>query len=220
MFDPRIFRNSAIQHYLSREGESAPVPLRIAPAWTWWFFWVISVAVILAFTLAIFLKVDVQAVGSGVIRIAGGARSLTVQISGRVARVNGVPGQKVKPGELILELESAEVQAQLFEAERAFSQYEQITRNARVGLDRLAEIQIREAVNRQEIQKDQLHSQEASIHLFERKLAATEELGRYGLVSSMSVDSAREELAQAKRSVNNARQSELAGEQEVASLRG
>lgn len=218
MFDPKLFRHSAIQHYFDREREGVPVPLRIAPAWTWWLFWVLASSMLMALVLSVVLKIEVQGTGRGVFHIAGGARTLVIQTTGRVNRVAAYPGQRVAPGDLLLELDSAPIQSQLMEADRALAQSEQLTRPAQAGLDHLAEAQIKEALRRQEAQKEQLESQKQSVGLFERKFTATEKLGVHGLVSAINVEEAREALAQAKRSVNGARQLLMATEQEVASL--
>lgn len=218
MFDPKLFRASAIQHYLDREREGVPAPLRIAPAWTWWVFWVLASSLVMTLVLSVALKIEVQGTGRGVIRIAGGARTLMVQTSGRVARVAAYPGQMVAPGDLILELDSAPIQAQLMEADRALAQSEKLTLPAQAGLDLLAEAQIKEALRRQDAQEEQLKSLQQSVGLFERKFIATEKLGRHGLVSAINVEEAKEALAQANRSVNSGRQALMATKQEVTSL--
>lgn len=218
MFDSNLFRPSAIQHYLNRERDGVPVPLRIAPAWTWWLLWIIGGAISLAILLSISLKVEVRSTGRGVLQIASGARPLVAQITGRVARVATNPGQMVADGDLIMELESATLQSQLLEAERALTQFDQVVRPAHAGLDRLVEAQIKVAKTRREAQQEQLASQEQSVRLFERKYQATEELSRHGLVSTMNVQDAKEALAQAQRSVNSARQAIMEADQEIASL--
>jgi multidrug resistance efflux pump len=219
LFDPDLFRGSAIQHYLERESEGVPVPLRIAPAWTWWLFWVMSGSLFLAFILSVVIRVEVQGMGRGVFHVAGGARALVVQTSGRVTRVAATPGQRVARGDLLLELDSASVQSQLLEADQALILMERVTRPAQSGLDRLAEAQIKEALRRRDSQKEQQASQEESVHFFERKLAASEELGRYGLISAFGVEEAREALAQARRNVYSSRQTLTNAEQEIASLK-
>lgn len=218
MFDSNLFRPSAIQHYLNRERDGVPVPLRIAPAWTWWLFWIIGGAISLAILLSISIKVEVRSTGRGVLQIASGARPLVAQITGRVARVAANQGQMVAKGDLIIEVESATLQSQLLEAEQALTQFDQVIRPAQAGLDRYVEAQIKVARNRREAQQEQLASQEQSVRLFERKYQATEELSRHGLVSTMNVQDAKEALAQAQRSVNSARQAIMEADQEIASL--
>lgn len=218
MFDPTLFRPQAIRYYLDREREGAPVPLRIAPAWTWWAFWVLGGSMVMALLLSVVLRVEVQGTGRGVFHLASGSRPLVVQATGKVVRVAS-RGKAVAKGDLLLELESPALQAELLEADRALARIEQVARPSQAGLERLVELQIQKALLRMDAQKEQLASQMQSAILFERKLATVEKLGSYGLVSGMSVDDAREALSQAQRSVNSVRQALMASEQEVASLR-
>lgn len=218
LFNPDLFRSTAIQHYLNREREEVPVPLQISPAWSWWLFWVLSGLVTLALVLSVVINVEVQGTGRGVFYVAGGARPLVVQTSGRVSRVVATPGQRVARGDLLLELDSAPIQSQILEVDQALVQMERVTRPAQLELDHLAEAQIKEARRRRDSQEEQLVSLERSIHLFERKLVATEELGRYGLVSTIGVEEAREALAQAQRNIQNSHQALMASDQELAAL--
>jgi len=175
--------------------------------------------VVVALVFSVALKVEVLGTGRGVLHMASGARPILAEGFGRVARVAVSRGQRVTKGDLLLELEAAPLQTQLFEADRALRQLDQVTRPGQLELLRLADAQILEALRRRDAQVELLASQEQSAHLYERKLAAAEELGRNNLVSSMNVEEAREALAQSRRSVNGAKQTLMATEQEVASLR-
>jgi multidrug resistance efflux pump len=219
MFDPDLFRTAAIHHYFDREREGIPVPLRIAPAWTWWIFTVLGGVAFLTLILSMIIKVEVQGTGRGVLHIAGGARALVSQASGRVVRVQATSGSRVSPGELLVELDSAALQAQMMEADQALAQAEQLTRPTHNRLDRLVEAQIQETLYRRDAQKEQLTSHEQSIYLLKRKYASTEALSKNGLVSAITVEEAREALAQGHRNVNSARQAVMVVNQELASLR-
>jgi len=202
---------------MARYQDGVPVPLRIAPAWTWWIFWVIFGIILIALVLSVTLRVEVKGIGRGVFYIASGARPIVAQTSGKVSHIAMIRGQQVKPGDLLLELETATLQAQLLESERAIEQYNETTLPANAALDKLAESQLNESIRRRDAQKEQLASIEQSVKLFEGKLQAQEEMHRHGLVSAFAVEEARESLAQALRSVNSARQSLMSSEQEISS---
>jgi multidrug resistance efflux pump len=86
-------------------------------------------------------------------------------------------------------------------------------------MDRIAESQLNDAIKRHELQKEQFASIEQSATLYDRKLKASEEMHRQGLVSAFSLEEAKESLAQSQRGVNSARQSLMASEQEISSAR-
>ncbi|MCL1908932.1 MAG: biotin/lipoyl-binding protein [Holophagaceae bacterium] len=219
MFSPKTFRPEAISYYMSRHQDGVPVPLRIAPAWTWWIFWSLFGIIVSVLIFSIIIKVEVRGYGRGVFYVASGARPILTQTSGTISHIYVSRGQQVKPGDLMLELESAAIQAQLFEVERAIEFYKEVTKPTQAALEKIAETQLGESIQRHELQKEQYASIEQSVKLYEYRLETTEEMNRHGLVSAIALEEAKESMNQARRSVISAKQALMASEQEISSAR-
>jgi multidrug resistance efflux pump len=219
LFDPNLFRPAAIEHYMVRQQDGVPVPMRIAPTWTWWIFWSLFAVIAFALALSVATRIEVRGSGRGVFYIASGARPIVAQASGKVSQIAVARGQQVSPGDLLVELESATLQAQLLEAERAIEQYYETTKPAQDALDRLAESQLNESIRKHEIQKEQLASIEQSVKLYESKLKSAEEMHSHGLLSLFSLEEAKESLAQALRNVNSAKHALMSSDQEISSAK-
>jgi len=214
MFDSTLFRQSAIHHHYSQYLEGTPVPLRIAPLWSWLLCWVLLGLLVAAGVLSFAMRVDVNSTGSGVLRNASGSGPMLVQIGGTVARICVQNGQRVQAGELLLELDAAATQSQLLEAERALQQLHQVTRPTQSAMDALSAMQEQEIQHRLASLKEQIASQEQSVQLSEHKLKSNQELEKQGIVGEMNVEDAREALAQVLRSLASARQSLMSAQQD------
>lgn len=214
MPDLSIFRTSALQHHFNRDTEGVPVPLRIAPAWTWGLCWVMVGLLVLAAVLSFTMRVEVNDTGRGQLHLASGARPLIAPVGGTVVRIHVKNGQRVCAGDILLELDAAAVQSQLFEAERALQQLDRVARPAQGAMEELAHQQEREILRRLASLRAQVQSQEQSISLYERKHQANETLAKEGLVAQMNVEDSKEAVAQARRALAAAQQSMMSVQQE------
>ena len=114
--DEGLFRKTAIEHYL--RGEDGGGPLRVSPPWTWALFWTLAAALVVALVGSVAGSVEVTARGRGILRPTPGIQVLISSIGGTVAQVHAASGQAVRAGEPLIRLDSANLQAQLLEAER------------------------------------------------------------------------------------------------------
>ena len=215
--DDGLFREGALSHFLRTEegGE----PLRISPTWTWVLTWTFGALLLGGLLFATLGKVEVTTRARGVLRPLPGVQMITTQVGGTVAEVLRSSGQGVRPGDLLVRLDSASLQAQLLEAERSLRLLESDFRAFAARMDR----QYAEQESTLKARLDSLTRQEASqrdsLAIYERKLRATERLNQESLVASMAVDEAKEALAQAQRQWMSGQQAQAQTQQELAGLR-
>lgn len=215
--DDGLFRKTAIEHYL--RGEEGGNPLRVSPPWTWALFWTLAAALFLAVVGSIVGSVEVTGRGRGILRPTPGIQILNSVIGGTVAQVNAASGQAIKAGEPLLHLDSASLQAQLLEAERGLQLLQLNFRSFANRQDGLHAEQETSLKARLGMLEEQEVSQGNSVGLYQRKLTANLELQKAELVSTITVEEAKEALAQARRQLGSSRQALVQARQELASLR-
>lgn len=114
---PTPFRAAAIAHYLRPQRDGAL--LRLTPEWTRLAWWTLIAA---AATAAVYLAVapiHQYAAGPAVVRVEGRS-DVTAQEPATVQAVHVRPGQKVRAGELVVELHGEQERADLGRIQREF----------------------------------------------------------------------------------------------------
>jgi multidrug resistance efflux pump len=143
---------------------------------------------------------------------------LNSPIGGTVAQLKAASGQVIKAGDPLLSLDSASLQSQLLEAERALQLIQQDYRVFSARQDRTYADQEMSLRARLAMLEEQQISQGNSVKLYQRKLTANKELEVAGLVSTITVEEAGEALAQAQRGLGSSKQAVAQAKQEMASL--
>ena len=216
--DEGLFRKTAIEHYL--RGEEGGGPLRVSPPWTWALFWTLAAALLIALVGSMTGTVEVTGRGRGILLPTSGIQVLNSATGGTVAQVFVTAGQSVHAGEPLLRLDSASLQSQLLEAERDLQLVQSDYRAFSLRQDRQYAAQESNLRARSGMLLEQEASLKESVQLYQRKLAANQELQKSGLVSTIAVEEAGEALAQAQRQFGSSRQTVAQVNQELASLRG
>lgn len=214
--DEGLFRKTAIDHYL--RGEEGGGPLKVSPPWTWALFWTMAAALVVALIGSLLGQVEVTGRGRGILRPTPGIQVLNSPIGGTVAQLKAASGQIIKAGDPLLSLDSASLQSQLLEAERALQLIQQDYRVFSARQDRTYADQEMSLRARLAMLEEQQISQGNSVKLYQRKLTANKELEVAGLVSTITVEEAGEALAQAQRGLGSSRQAVAQAKQEMASL--
>lgn len=214
---PNLFRQEALQHHLrAEEGRGLA---RVSPPWSWTLLWTVVAFVGGALVFSVTGQVEVNGRGRGILR-PGSVRSLVAQVGGTVTEVPVRSGQEVRAGAGMLRIDSAAVQSQLLEAQRQVQRLQLDFKGYAARQDRTFEEQVAQLQRRVAMFQDQVKSQEQSLGVYERKVKANQALAKDGLVSAITVDEAREALAQAQRQLSGARQAMGQARQELASLQG
>lgn len=109
------FRERALRE---REVHATPLePLRLTPGWTRWTFWLMVCALAAGLAALVLVRVPEYASGVAVVR-AGGRAEVTATAGGTVASLAVEPRARVKKGQLLLTLDSAEESANLRRLDR------------------------------------------------------------------------------------------------------
>jgi multidrug efflux pump subunit AcrA (membrane-fusion protein) len=109
------FRERALRE---REMSLVPLePLRLAPGWTRWTYWLMVGALAAALLALVLVRVPEYASGVAVVR-AGGRVEVTATAGGTVASLSVAPQTRVRKGQLLLTLSSAEEAANLRRLDR------------------------------------------------------------------------------------------------------
>ncbi|HEX3129409.1 MAG TPA: HlyD family efflux transporter periplasmic adaptor subunit [Thermoanaerobaculia bacterium] len=109
------FRERALRE---RELSAMPLePLRLAPGWTRWTYWLMVGALAAALLALVVVRVPEYASGVAVVR-AGGRVEVTATTGGTVASLAVAPQARVRKGQLLLTLSSAEEAANLRRLDR------------------------------------------------------------------------------------------------------
>lgn len=109
------FRERALRE---RELSAMPLePLRLAPGWTRWTYWLLVTALVAGLLALVLVRVPEYASGVAVVR-AGGRAEVTATTGGTVASLAVAPQDRVRKGQLLLTLSSAEEAANLRRLER------------------------------------------------------------------------------------------------------
>lgn len=211
-----LFRRSAIEHYLATDERGEVI--RVSPPWTWAILAVMGTVLAAAVALSVFSRIEVTDRGAGILRPKGGVRTLVAQTGGVVTEVGAASGQRAQEGALIIRLASADLQAELLEADRALRVLRSdaaahLAEDERHFIEQEAFLSARIA-NLQDV----ITSQEQSVQTFRRRLERAEGMQQSGLVSAATVDDARESLSQSQRTLSGSRQNLAQARQELSAL--
>jgi hypothetical protein len=109
------FRERALRE---RELSAVPLePLRLAPGWTRWAYWLMLSALAAGLLALVLVRVPEYASGVAVVR-AGGRAEVTATAGGTVSSLSVAPRVRVRKGQLLLTLYSAEEAANLRRLDR------------------------------------------------------------------------------------------------------
>lgn len=109
------FRERALREH---ELSAMPLePLRLAPGWTRWTYWLLIAALAAGLLALVLVRVPEYASGVAVVR-AGGRVEVTATTGGTVASLAVAPQARVRKGQLLLTLSSAEEAANLRRLDR------------------------------------------------------------------------------------------------------
>lgn len=214
--DPTLFRKEAIEQHLVGEGTGAIV--KMSPPWTWVGLGGAALLLLSGLVASFVVETELTSRARAILRPAGGIRTLTSQVSGTVAEVFAQSGQMLTEQAPVVRLDSAQLRAQLLEAERHLqlleTQYSVFTKGQSGGFDE--EEQLLKA--RLATLSEQFESQAQSVRAAQRKLAINLELQRSGLISELAVEDSREAVAQAQRQLNGVRLQTEQARQELSVL--
>jgi membrane fusion protein (multidrug efflux system) len=112
-----LFRPEAVD-YRAQEG-AGRAPLRLAPAWTRWAFWLLAAIVVGAAAAAWFVRMHEYAVGPAIVRVDGRAE-ITAHSAATVAQVLVRPGEHVTAGQPLVQFTVDDEGAELERLRREF----------------------------------------------------------------------------------------------------
>lgn len=112
-----LFRQEAVDAYLSWE-EHGDV-LRVSPRWLGWSFRLLLMVCVSAAVYICVGTVHEYSTGPAVVRMSGRAE-VTAKVAGTIAEVLVVPGQRVRAGDLLVRLYSADAEAEYQRIEDEF----------------------------------------------------------------------------------------------------
>jgi multidrug efflux pump subunit AcrA (membrane-fusion protein) len=126
-----IFRREAVDHHLSMAPTSGDL-LRLSPSWMRWTYPLVLAVVLTGLLYLTLGHIHVYATGPAVIRVSRRA-DVASPVAAIVEEVAVAPGQRVKAGDLLIRLESAEQTAELDRVTRDFE--DQLANHLRDPLD-------------------------------------------------------------------------------------
>src|SRR4051812_27652450 len=195
-----IFRPAAIE---SRSGVAAAETLDVAPPWSWGVFALSAALIVAVLFLAALTHVEVTGRARGAVVPIGGVRTIEAAANGVVAEVFRGRGDRVRAGEALLRIDSAQARAGVVAADGALAA-EQLV------IDDQAFARQRDALrSRRLIAGDQIDSATRSIALREESMRRRRALHDAGLASETDVNIERDAVETARRQQSAAR-SELA----------
>lgn len=213
---PGLFRQEALEHFL--EAEEGRTLVRVSPPWTWSLLLIVLSCLATGLVFSIVGKVEVNGRGRGILHPAAGIPMLICQVDGTVGQVEVHSGQTVQAGAVLVRIDAPVVQARLFEARRATQAVRERFHAANLLQDQAFARQCRNLRSRMAKLQEQSASQERSAAMYGRRLKANLILEREGVLSPSQADVAREDLAQAQRSLCASEEALEQVRQELASL--
>jgi multidrug efflux pump subunit AcrA (membrane-fusion protein) len=115
--DDALFRREALERY--QQLDEAQDPLRLSPSWTRWTYWTLLGALVGALLFAAIAEVKEYASGLAVVWM-GTRDDVTAEGSGTVSAVEVTPGQRVRPGQVLVRLHEAQEAAELARLDQEF----------------------------------------------------------------------------------------------------
>lgn len=211
-----LFRKEALDHYLQAEQGQGLV--RIAPPWTWMIAGVLVAALCAGLAASFIGSAELNGRGRGIIRPMAGVRTLLSQTGGTVQTIKVRSGQHVKAGSILVTIDAPQLKTELLSAEReldaVMTDYKLITQRREAAYGEQS-LRLRNRIGQLNLQ---LESQRQSVVIYERHLATRAALEKDSIISTIEVDAAREELAQAERQVGATQQALDQALQEQAAL--
>ena len=113
-----LFRGQALENHRTSRKDGAL--LELSPRWIKVVYPVVLLSLLGAFGYGYFAKVDQFSTGDAVIKIEG--TDVTARAGGTVANAHAVSGQKVKKGDLIVQLHADSEDADLIEIDKSYEQ--------------------------------------------------------------------------------------------------
>jgi multidrug resistance efflux pump len=213
-----FYRESALRHHLVLTGDGRSEALRVSPPWAWAVFLSVATSLTAATSYAFVAHVDITSKGKGVLRATGGVRTLYCQLAGVVALTRARSGDHVVQGQVLVELESASVEAALLQAEKRL----ELLRNARAEYeqkqDKVYGAKMALLKRRKSLLNTRLESLRASTGRLVRRQEAFDALTAKGYVGTLASDEAREESAEAERLAIATREDVSVAELQTATL--
>lgn len=211
-----LFRKEALEQLLKDEDEREP--LRVSPPWTWGLFFVLAGALVTAFGVAIFGKVEVQDTGSGILRPVAGVRLLQAQVGGVLAETYARSGDTLKEDQPIARIDSAQVEGAVLETERQLHLLRQQGQAYTDKEERLLQEQFQAVERKLSHQEAQIQRQESAVRTQEKKLEAIRRLHAERLVAAIALDEAQDQLNAALAMLDGAKQQRVQLQQELSGL--
>jgi hypothetical protein len=115
--DDTLFRREALERYQSLD--EAHDPLRLSPSWTRWTYWTLLAALAGAVLFAAIGEIKEYASGAAVVWM-GTRDDVTADSGGTVIAVEALPGQRVRPGQVLVRLREAQEAAELARLDQEF----------------------------------------------------------------------------------------------------
>ncbi len=115
--DDALFRREALERYQALD--EANDPLRISPSWTRWTYWSLLAALVAALLFSALGEVKEYASGIAVVWM-GTRDDITAEAPGTVGAVEVTPGQRVRPGQVLVRLHEAQEAAELARLDQEF----------------------------------------------------------------------------------------------------
>jgi multidrug resistance efflux pump len=205
-----IFRPAAIE---SRSDAAAVETLGVAPPWSWGVFAISAALLVAVLLLAALTHVEVTGRARGAIVPVGGVRTIEAAANGVVAEVFRSRGDRVRAGEALLRIDSAQARAGVVAADGALAA-EQLAIDDEASFARQ-----RDALqSRRLIAGDQIDSATRSIALREESMRRRAALHEAGLASETDVNIERDAVETARRQFSAARAELAQTNQQLAAL--
>ncbi len=211
-----LFRKEARDHLL--RGEQSLRRVDISPPWTWALLGVLMAALVTTIVIAFLGSIEVNTRAVGILRPTSGVRVLVSQVPGTVASVPRHSGETVSAGDVVLQIDSPQLQGQLLEAQRQVTLLESDFGAFSQQQDQLHQRQVAESRTRIGKLVEQVASERVSIAVMKRKLEAMRSLESSAVVSRFAVLDAQEAVAQAERRLAGSEQTLAMANQELAAM--
>jgi multidrug resistance efflux pump len=209
-----LFRPAAVE---ARSLEAAPQALDLATplvtSWSWGVFVLAAAMLAIALLLGGTLRVEVTGRAAGAVVPMGGVRPVDAAAAGVVAEVFRMRGDRVRTGDPILRIESAQAKANVVAADGAL-EAERMTDGDDASFAR----QLEALHARAAIEREQIDSAARSVALREETMRRRSSLHDAGLASETDVSVERDALEAARRQLGAARAQAVQTSQQVAAL--
>jgi multidrug resistance efflux pump len=205
-----LFRPAAVE---ARSLEAVPQALDVAAPWSWGVFVLAAAMVTTALLLGGTLRVEMTGRAAGAVVPVGGVRPIDAAAAGVVVEVYRIRGDRVRIGDPILRVESAQAKANVVAAEGALE-----AERLAGGDDASFARQLEALHTRAAIEREQIDSASRSVALREETMRRRASLHDAGLASESDVSVERDGLEAARRQLGAARAQLVQTSQQVAAL--